>query len=116
MGALRHLGRFFRRGRGGFLPIGSGVPVNVFAALGFAAAVAAVNVGVTWAAERWVRRSPGREVPVQLAGFSIRFLILFAAAQGLWTANRRPGAVVVFIIAAAVLQTIGQSWIALKKQ
>ncbi|MBL0350325.1 MAG: hypothetical protein IPP68_08120 [Elusimicrobia bacterium] len=85
-------------------------------ALWSAAAVAAVNVGLTWAAGRLGRRFPGREVLVQLSCFSLRFVILFGTAQFLWTANRRPGDVVVFILAAAVLQTIGQAWVTLKKQ
>ncbi len=82
---------------------------------GWAVAVAAINVGLTWGAGRFVRRHPGREVPVQLSCFSLRFIVLFGTAQGIWTSNRRPGDVVVFILAAAVLQTIGQVWVTLKK-
>lgn len=78
-------------------------------ALGLALAVAVVNVAWSRALDRWLRRvSGGRYAWLQAAGFFARFAVIFGAAHALWTWRGRPAEAAVVIVAAAVLQVVGQ--------
>lgn len=85
------------------------------AALIAAPLVALANVALARMSLRRAARLDRWNAVLQAAAFALRFLILFGTAHALWRARGRPGEVVVFILLAAVLQTVGQAWIAVKR-
>ncbi|MBI3551080.1 MAG: hypothetical protein HY077_01065 [Elusimicrobia bacterium] len=77
-------------------------------ALFLAVGVSAINVAV---GRRLSRRPGARFWRGQALGFLFRFVAIFGGATGLWLGRGRMTEVAVFIIAAALLQMIGQIYL-----